>query len=212
MTLLPDDEVARLRALYAATAGDRPTTPHVDPDAIAAAVRRQGPEDQRLATLDHIATCASCRKDFELIRATHEAASHLSRSSVTRYRTVLAAAACVIAASTAILLNHQRSIPTDAPTPSTERGTSDGAPSITTVATSSHAPLTWHAAGPDATYHVEILDDSGAVVFTHETRDTTLPRPTLAPGHAYQWWVRTVPAGDAQPARSTLRTLPTATP
>jgi hypothetical protein len=210
MTDRPDD-LAHLRALYATTAADRPTTPHVDPDAIAAVVRRQGPEDQRLATLDHIATCASCRKDFELLRATNEAAANLSRTrALSRYRTVLAAAACVIAASTAILLNHQRSPATD--TAPAERGAGDGVPSITTIATSSHAPLTWHAAGPDATYHVEILDDSGAVVFAHDTRDTTLPRPTLAPGHSYQWWVRTTPAGDAPPARSTLRPLPAAAP
>jgi hypothetical protein len=210
----PQEDDSHLRALYAATAADHPTTPHVDPDAIAAAVRRQGPEDQRLATLDHIATCASCRQDFELIRATHEAAAQLSRRGALtppmRRRAVLAAAACVIAASSAVLLNHQSSSPNDtAPTASTERGAQDGSPSIATVATSPHAPLTWRAAGPDATYHVEILDDSGAVVFTRQTRDTTLPRPILAPGHAYLWWVRTVPAGDAPPARSTLRPLPT---
>ena len=43
------------------------------PEAIAALVRREGPEEARLATLDHVMSCADCRRDFDLLRAVERA-------------------------------------------------------------------------------------------------------------------------------------------
>ena len=66
----------RLRDLYAiavsgqsaGAAGEHPA-----PEVIAALVRREGPEEGRLATLDHVMSCADCRRDFDLLRAVERA-------------------------------------------------------------------------------------------------------------------------------------------
>ena len=66
----------RLRDLYAIGQGDRPAGPggeHPAPEVIAALVRREGPEEGRLATLDHVMSCADCRRDFDLLRAVERA-------------------------------------------------------------------------------------------------------------------------------------------
>ena len=42
---------------------------HPSPQALAALARREGPEPDRLATLDHVMSCADCRPDFDLLRA-----------------------------------------------------------------------------------------------------------------------------------------------
>ena len=66
----------RLRELYAIAQGDRPDGPGGEPPApevIAALVRREGPEEERLATLDHVMSCAECRRDFDLLRAVERA-------------------------------------------------------------------------------------------------------------------------------------------
>lgn len=45
---------------------DRSTCP--SPDALLAVVERSGGEATRLATLDHVMSCAACRRDFDLLR------------------------------------------------------------------------------------------------------------------------------------------------
>ena len=39
------------------------------PEALLALVRREGPEETRLATLDHVMSCADCRSEFDLLRS-----------------------------------------------------------------------------------------------------------------------------------------------
>ena len=66
----------RLRELYAIAQAGRSAGAggeHPAPEAIAALVRREGPEEARLATLDHVMSCADCRRDFDLLRAVERA-------------------------------------------------------------------------------------------------------------------------------------------
>src|SRR5689334_7232484 len=45
------------------------------PEALLRLVERQGPEDARLATLDHVLGCTWCRSELDLLRASVSAAS-----------------------------------------------------------------------------------------------------------------------------------------
>src|SRR3954470_17091787 len=66
----------RLRELYATAVRGRTARPggeHPAPEAIAALVRREGAEEARLATLDHVMSCAECRRDFDLLSAVERA-------------------------------------------------------------------------------------------------------------------------------------------
>src|SRR5687768_16428906 len=65
-----NDEALRAayaRAMTEPRSADRAGCPA--PDALIALVQRTGPEDMRLATLDHTMSCAACQADFELLRA-----------------------------------------------------------------------------------------------------------------------------------------------
>src|ERR671936_384188 len=55
------------RALEARAPADREQCP--PPEALLALARREGPEAQRLETLDHVMSCARCRAEFDLLRA-----------------------------------------------------------------------------------------------------------------------------------------------
>ena len=65
----------RLRELYTAAVAGRPAgaEPHPAPEAIAALARREGPEEARLATLDHVMGCDDCRREFDLLRTLERA-------------------------------------------------------------------------------------------------------------------------------------------
>jgi hypothetical protein len=191
---------ARLRALYGAGAGDAPDTPHPTPEALAAAAERRGPEADRLRTLDHITTCAQCRRDFDVLWATERAGRQLVASQ-SRTR-MLAAAAVVLIAAAATLVSLPRlrhASPSAAPgdsTESAERGAGTVATPIVVIAprgiVGAGAPrvLVWHAVPGAPRYDVEVLDDSGSVVFRTSTADTVVGWPTLGAGRTYRWWVR----------------------
>ena len=64
----------RLREIYAGAmasrgAKGRRTAACPLPEAVLALVRREGSEDSRLATLDHVMSCPQCRSEFDLLRS-----------------------------------------------------------------------------------------------------------------------------------------------
>src|SRR5918911_1340273 len=62
----------RLRELYARALEAREPAQREQcppPEALLALARREGPEAERLATLDHVMACARCRPEFDLLRA-----------------------------------------------------------------------------------------------------------------------------------------------
>jgi len=204
---------APLRAAYAAHAADAPDSPHPTADQIADAVERRGPEADRLVTLDHIGSCAHCRREFELLRATRVAA----RQAVVRrwpLRTIGLAAAAAVVVGVTMTLSHSAGLPLGEATPPArptgltappERGPNvGGATQVITLITplGPIAPaatrFVWHRLQVATTYHVEVLDDSGAVVARANTSDTVFVAParTLAPGRVYRWWVQATVEGE----------------
>jgi hypothetical protein len=195
---LPSD--AQLRAAYAAHGANAARAPHPAPEVIAATAQLEGDEAQRLATLDHIASCASCRREFELLRATHVAAQKLAPSTW-RVRTMgLAAAAAVIIAVT-LTVGHRGAARLGEIAPD-RGGTAASAQAITLITPLGTTPaatprFVWHAVPTTGSYHLEVLDDSGAVVVGTDTRDTAFTAPALAPGRTYRWWVQAKVNGEA---------------
>ncbi len=191
---------SRLRAAYVARAADAPSTPHPAPEAIAIAVERSGTETDRLAVLDHVASCAACRAEFELLRAAQTAARQLVPATWRVQGIGLAAAAAVLVA---IALAVARSSAVHLSAAAPDRGATQASRphTITLIApigpAASTAPrFVWHRVPTAGSYHFEVLDDSGGVVVRADTRDTAFTAVALTAGRAYQWWVQTRVEGE----------------
>jgi hypothetical protein len=201
----------RLRAAYMAVmnrgALGGPT--HVSPEAIAALARREGPESERLTTLDHVMSCIDCRKDFDLLRALEQAGRQAEATRATSRRAWLVPAA--LAASLLVAVGLGRLVMKPASEDVT-RGSEAGAPTLLRPGAEAAAgdPITfvWSAAPGAREYTIELLDAGGGVVVTEETADTTVaPGKTAAlPPGDYTWWVRATTT-DARTLRSSVRPL-----
>jgi hypothetical protein len=181
------------------------------PEALLALARRQGPEGDRLATLDHAMACPACRDEFELLRSIERAGGEGAHEAVEqirwrRYASVAIAASALLAVS----LGPGRQLweRDDDPT----RGGADEvtavAPAADAVVSGAPVTFTWRAVSGTRGYTLEVLTAAGAVAVSRETADTTLvltAPPALAPGE-YHWWVR-AQAEDGSERRSAARRL-----
>lgn len=202
----------RLRELYAAAQAGQPAGAageHPAPEVIAALVRREGPEDARLATLDHVMSCADCRRDFDLLRAVERAGveSGVAARPGTRRTWFMPAA---LAASVLVAVGIGRAVLRSGGEDTTRGGDAD----VVLVHPGREAPagdslsFSWHAVQGASRYELELLDAGGGVAASAATTDTTASPATaraLPPGD-YRWWVR-VTTSDARSLRSALRPL-----
>jgi hypothetical protein len=203
----------RLRELYATAVRRRATgtgVQHPAPEAIAALVRREGDEETRLATLDHVMSCADCKRDFDLLRAVERAGMESGAAghrAMARRSWLMPAA---LAASLLLAVGLGRILVT--PGDDTTRGGGDS--SITLVQPGPAASagdslvFVWRPVPGASRYELELLDAGGNVVASAETGDTAAAPAAvraLPPGE-YRWWVR-VTTSDARSLRSTLRPL-----
>jgi hypothetical protein len=202
---MTDAHDARLGALYAAGATDEALGPHPQPEAIAAAVERRGPEAERVRTLGHVAECPHCRHDFELLRSAH-AAGELLAARPWRARGIGVAAAAVLIGAIALSVGrltapNGHTVPADrgAPPAGTGRVIDLISPSGGLSATRTPR-LVWGSVRGATSYRVEVLDSISTLVARRDTPDTVLVVPALLAGHAYRWWVQATVNG--QPWRS----------
>lgn len=185
----------RLRALYQRSlripgGEDRPACP--PPERLVALVARQGPETERLASLDHVLACAACRSEFELLRSLETAASH------SRWPAALAplalAASLVLAVGGGVLL--WRAFGAGGDSRDVYRGAPAGVALVHPagdVGVVDSRVFTWRALPKARGYAFELLAADGTPVFSGETADTSLTLPAsvhLRPGEPYRWWVR----------------------
>ena len=210
---LTDDRLRELygRALAAREPTGRERCP--SPEAILALMQREGPEAQRLETLDHVMACARCRREFDLLRALEEAGTGTTgtrrtamRPEWTRYLPLALAASLVLAVG--MVLGQRYWQP---PSAEVMRGP---AAEVMLLAPATEAktgaPLTfaWKPVIGVRRYTVEVLTEDGARSLEAETADTLLVVPAsraLLPG-TYQWWVRAT-GMDGTERRSGMRPL-----
>ena len=114
-------ETARLRRLYSGRVAARGVgTGCVTPEAILAVIQRDGGEEERLATLEHVMSCASCHREYEWLKALDEAGGGTEGSGADRGRPswlraapLALAASLVLAAGTALLPSSFHRDPAD---------------------------------------------------------------------------------------------------
>jgi hypothetical protein len=192
------------KGLALGSAGSGPGTPScVTPEQLLELVRREGSEQSRLATLDHVMACPSCRREFDLLRAVEQAGVESGarqprvRWQWQRIAPIGLAASLLLALGVTIALNRageRRDIPRGA-----IAGVTLLAPGAQ-VAADEPVRFVWQPVRHANRYVLEVLERSGGKpVLSRETADTALVlAPTLLkPGAEYQWWVRAVtPAGE----------------
>ena len=96
---------SELRDIYMRALTNR--ADHPAPEALIALVTQTGSEASRLATLDHVMSCVSCKQDFELLRAIHaadQANAGAARLTPRRLPVPWLAAAAVLIATGALTL------------------------------------------------------------------------------------------------------------
>jgi hypothetical protein len=202
----------RLRELYTAALTRRPVAAaHPAPEAIAALARREGPEEARLATLDHIMSCAECRRELDLLRTVERVgveSGAAGRSAPRRSWFVPTALAASLLLAVGIGRLMLRS-----PDDGTTRG--GGEPGdVALVQPAARMPaggqltFAWRPVPGASRYELELLDGGGGVVASAATSDTSAAPEAaraLPPGE-YRWWVRAT-LSDARTLRSPLRPL-----
>jgi hypothetical protein len=198
-------ETARLRQLYSGRVASRGTAPGcVTPEAILAVIRREGGQDGRLATLEHVMSCAACHREYEWLKAVTEAAGAggegRRRQGWFRAAPLALAASLVLAAGTALLVARRVN--------DVERGADGGIELVAPrVGEAAGRPLafTWRPAAGASAYVLEVQRVDGTVAYSDTTADTTSTVAGLNEGE-YRWWVREATDG-AEPRSSELRKL-----
>ncbi len=204
----------RLREIYSGVLASRGaragrTAACPSPEAVLALVRREGAEDSRLATLDHVMSCAECRSEFDLLWSIELAGAEAGANARPGRRSWLVPAALAASVLLAVLVGRL-ALPT---APESEVVRSGSVGGVTLLAPPPESPagspilFAWHPIPGAGRYRLEVLTDGGEVALEAETADTAITLQSaagLAPGD-YKWWVGATPAGTT--ARSALRPL-----
>jgi hypothetical protein len=157
------------------------------PESLLALAERDGDEDARLATLDHVMSCASCRRELDLLRAALAASAQASsdvpsvtplssarRARRSAWRPLAAAAGIVVVVGVGIIARRGSA-------PSTVRG---GDAIVTLIAPERAADggmvLRWQRVPDAVRYHVEVFAPSGETVADTVVPDTVLAIPSAA--------------------------------
>lgn len=208
-------ETERLQNLYAGRiAGRTGSEPHASPDAILAVVTREGSEEERLATLEHVMACAECHREYQWLTAVNEAgleaegsAGAAPRRAWWRGAPMAMAASLLVAIGAGVVLSGVLRSGDDR-----ERGASGD---IALVGpgnqVSANGPITfaWHAAAGVSRYVLEVQRADGSVVLADTTADSSVTVSDMArlhPDSAYRWWVREATDG-SEPRSSAFRDL-----
>ncbi len=170
------------------------------PEALQSAATTPLGDAQQRIVLEHVATCAPCRRDFDLLRTAHAAAPLASRAAIPRWVPALAAAALIVVVSLVAFRD------TDTVVRGGERA-GTGVVLLPPTRTTDGVTLRWGAVSQAVSYRVEVTDSEGNVAFSSETPDTLLVAPSLQ-GTALRWSVE-ARLLDGSVLTSTLDTLNT---
>ncbi|MFL5506460.1 MAG: hypothetical protein ACJ8AU_06230 [Gemmatimonadales bacterium] len=177
----------RLRQAYQAILQQRQPGPREScpsPEELRALVERTDEEQARLARLDHVMGCASCRGEFELLRSAATAAG------VRRpwWRSAALAATVLLSVALGVSLARQRPS-----VPEPERGATGQLRLIAPrgeVDAAETGRFMWSAVPGAFRYDIEVLTPDGEVLLAASTPDTAMAAPALERGIALRWWVR----------------------
>jgi hypothetical protein len=158
------------------------------PEALRAVIERTLATDRRLDIMEHVAECLPCQRDLALLAQV--AGTRPSRGGIVTRWWIAAAASVVMAVA------GGRALSTRGRGDAVVRGETSAvelAAPVGEVARASAGDLVWHPVRGATRFEVEILDGTGAVVYTATTRDTTAPMPDVVrPEAQYRWRVSAV--------------------
>ncbi len=152
------------------------------------------------AILEHVATCAPCRGEFDLLRTAQAAAPGARRSPLPRWIPALAAASLIVVVSLVAFRD----------TDSVVRGgdnAGSGVELLPPTRATDGVTLRWSAVAQAVSYRVEVTDGDGNLAFSAETADTVVITPSLQ-GEGLRWAVE-ARLLDGLVRTSKLDTLPT---
>lgn len=181
---VPDEHERMRRAYQSAVAGpppDRAGCP--SPERLRALVERQGPEAERLRTLDHVMACGACRPEFELLRTAVTAAGPPRHS---RPGSLALVAVLVLALGLTVIWRMLDRGPEPLRGPPGD---------ITLISGNAPASFAWHPVPGARAYVAEVLDQKDALRYRLQTRDTAFVLPDsvgLVAGATYRWWVQAI--------------------
>ncbi|HMI59179.1 MAG TPA: hypothetical protein VK511_14080 [Gemmatimonadaceae bacterium] len=181
-----------LRREYQRSSRGAPPGGHPEPEQLEQLVSGAGSEADRLALLEHVLRCPTCRPELDLLRAASEGARAAERRMpATRWLALAAMAILVVGLGALVLRGRGVTPPADV-----MRG-NRAAMSLIEPAVGDRvaAPvrITWHAIEGATTYRVELLSTSGELVANWNTADTSATIPDSAHVRAndqYDVWVR----------------------
>lgn len=211
---MTDDQLRELygRALARGYSLPRNVSGHcVTPEKLLGLVRREGTEELRLQTLDHVMACKACRRELDLLRAVEQAGVGMGvgtedRPGWQKSAPLALAASLLLAVGIALGVRYSGD-QTDVP-----RG---GVEAVVLLAPPKRVPgdqpvvFAWRPVPNAHQYVFELLDAgserNGTPAVSRTTSDTSLvlEPAQLSGAGEYQWWVRALtPAGAlASPTR-----------
>jgi len=178
----------------------------VNPESLLAMVEGRTAEAERIQALWHVASCAPCRAELDLLRAVAQAGERLQRRHVPAL--ALAASLALLAGTAVVWRGGVGPLAWRAEPLRGARGGVTLLEPSGEVAAATPVVLRWHALPRAVRYQVEVLDADGRVVFATSTHDTTAPmrsQPALIPGADYRWWVQAELADGTGPRSSAER-------
>lgn len=178
-----DDETLRrlVRTQTASVPATRAECP--SPETLQAVAGTPTGDASQLAVLEHVATCAPCRRDFDLLRTAEAAAPATARAAVIpRWVPALAAAAVIAVVSVVATRSGDDLV----------RGAPNGRPTVQLLSPSraeTGLQLQWHGVAQAVIYRVEVTDHEGNLAFSTETADTVVLAPNLLDATSLRWSV-----------------------
>jgi hypothetical protein len=160
-------------------------SPHLEPDVVAAYVERRLSSDALASAEQHLAVCATCRREVAQI-------VKVLRPPAARRLPALGLAAAAVLVIAVLLVGDD---PGDVDTPPVRNGATS--PGLQVVApdsmVSSVSPVfIWRSLEPATRYEFSLADEAGGRIFFLSLSDTVLSLPDsvrLQQGRIYQWLV-----------------------
>ena len=212
--MIDDGELRQAYDELLRTRGPRDRVACPSPEALLALVEREGAEDERMRTFDHVMSCAACRRDFDLLRTATDAATRalaelgdvppVGTRRHLPWRPLAIAAGLVVAVGIGVVSRDMRTT-----TPPLLRGSGH------TVALLAPEPrpdgsllLQWRRLPDAARYRVELFTPSGRMVAGATLADSSyvVTPGAVAMGDSLRWMVTAI-RGDGSEARSRTERL-----
>ena len=156
----------------------------IEADALAASAQRTDTEAARLVVLEHVATCAACRREFDLLRTVADTKPRAALRWA-RWGVPLAAAG---AAALALVLWRGRTAPAEPSFRGPDQAITLHEPAID----STMVLLAWSPVPGAGRYLLEIIAPDGTTAASRELSDTlaAIPRRSLPSAEEYRWSVQ----------------------